>query len=96
MSCYYEYRAKKSVKKEVHENNCCRGCGCASLKGLQPGTKVSVTISGSNETTSNLFFTNLNPLNCCAYFVDPTGGETADTLIIDCEKIEAIRVLNAY
>ncbi|WP_107951687.1 hypothetical protein [Lysinibacillus parviboronicapiens] len=92
---YYEDE-KYSYKEEKSDKHRCKGCACDFLKRLEPGTLVDVFLSGGGSFL-NLTFINLDPKSCCAYFLDLdcTGGSAAAAaatpVVIDCQKIDAIR-----
>ena len=66
----------------------CKGCVCNHLKYVEPGTLVDVYLSNGNSFI-NIFFLYFDSQSCSAHFLEI--GETAMRLMIDCEKIEAIR-----
>jgi hypothetical protein len=72
--------------------NRCDGCICDQLRNLPTGTVVAVFLFGS-ATPIALVFINLDNDNCCAFFTQP--GVAGSTVIIDCEKIQAIRITPA-
>lgn len=76
-------------KNNEHENKCI-GCICDQLRKLQSGTEVDVFLSGGKKL-EDVVFINLNQKDCCAFFTDPTT-EKGSTLIVDCQKIDAIRI----
>ncbi|MFS0781989.1 hydrolase [Bacillus sp. 1P06AnD] len=75
-------------QEKDHSN--CKGCICNTLRKLRTQTEVDVFLSSGNVLEDVIFIT-LNQKNCCAYFNDPTT-EPGSTLIVDCQKIEAIRI----
>lgn len=90
MSLFSNDCVRTDGKKHKKE---CEGCGCETVRNLPLRANVNITIGGSNATTSNLYFAGFNPHNCCAYFVDPVADNDVDVLVIDCTKIEAVRIL---
>ncbi|MED3573839.1 hydrolase [Cytobacillus praedii] len=68
----------------------CKGCICDTLRKLQTQTEVDVFLDGG-QVLEDVRFINLNNKNCCAYFVD-LETEPGSTLIVDCQKIAAIRI----
>ena len=68
----------------------CNGCICDQLRKLQPQTEVDVFLS-SGRILEDVIFITLNQKNCCAFFSDPTT-EPGSTLIVDCQRIDAIRL----
>jgi hypothetical protein len=75
--------------KDLKDNKC-RGCVCKQLRQLQTQTEVDVFLAGGRVLEDVVFIT-LNRKNCCAFFID-TKKEPGSTLIVDCEKIQAIRI----
>ncbi|WP_412059435.1 hydrolase [Cytobacillus firmus] len=90
--CMERYMEESNNDKKDHETNC-KGCVCDQLRKLQTQTEVDVFLSGG-QVLEDVVFINFNPKNCCAYFVgtEPETGSTLSTLIVDCEKIQAIRI----
>ncbi|WP_370569975.1 hydrolase [Sporosarcina sp. resist] len=78
---------KKQPKKTV---NNCKGCICDQLRRLQTQTEVDVFLSGG-QVLEDVVFITLNQKDCCAFFSDPET-EPGSTLIVDCQKIQAIRI----
>ncbi|MGE7944513.1 hypothetical protein ACQKNB_20855 [Lysinibacillus xylanilyticus] len=75
-------------KQKMKNDNHCKGCICNHLKRLEPGTLVDVFLSNGSSFI-NLFFLHFDNQSCSVYFLEI--GATAMRLMIDCEKIEAIR-----
>ncbi|RLL45538.1 hydrolase [Oceanobacillus piezotolerans] len=67
---------------------------CDTLRNLPTQTEVDVFLDGG-VVLEDVTFINLNNQTCCAFFVD-TGNEAesepGSTLIVDCQKIQAIRI----
>ncbi len=92
------YISKKHVEpcqdcyepKHKDQEHHCNGCICNQLRKLQPGTEVDVFLSNGNVLEDVIFVT-LNQKDCCAFFNDPTT-EPGSTLIVDCQRIDAIRI----
>ncbi|WXB94860.1 hydrolase [Bacillus sp. FJAT-52991] len=63
---------------------------CDQLRKLQPQTEVDVFLS-SGRRLEDVVFINFNQNNCCAFFSDPET-EPGSTLIVDCQRIDAIRI----
>lgn len=80
---------KHNHSKEHCKNNC-NGCICEQLRKLQVQTEVDVFLS-SGVVLEDVLFISLNQKNCCAFFTDPTT-EPGSTLIVDCQRIDAIRI----
>lgn len=72
--------------------NRCDGCICNLLRRLERGTEVDVFLSGG-KILEDVIFIRFDRNNCCAFFED-TEKEPGSTLIVDCEKIDAIRIEN--
>ncbi|MGX9135276.1 hydrolase [Rummeliibacillus sp. JY-2-4R] len=70
--------------------NRCNSCICQILRRLPRNTEVDVFLSGGN-ILEDVVFKRLNRNNCCAFFNDPTT-EPGSTLIVDCNRIDAIRL----
>ena len=79
-------RKKHSDKVDNH----CKGCICDQLRRLQTQTEVDVFLSGG-QVLEDVVFITLDQKNCCAFFNDPET-EPGSTLIVDCQKIDAIRI----
>ena len=80
----YSQELKKKMKNDDH----CKGCVCNHLKCVEPGTLVDVFLSNGSSFI-NIFFLYFDNQSCSAHFLEI--GATAMRLMIDCEKIEAIR-----
>nr|WP_245671448.1 hypothetical protein [Bacillus wudalianchiensis] len=63
---------------------------CDQLKKLQTQTEVDVFLS-SGKVLEDVIFINFDRKNCCAFFMD-TKKEQGSTLIVDCQRIDAIRI----
>ena len=95
---YRGYRQNSNLESDTvssefnaQENrNRCNGCACDQLRRLQTGTEVDVFLSGG-VVLEDIVFINFNNNNCCAFFTDPTT-EPGSTLIVDCQRIDAIRI----
>ncbi len=92
---YRGYRQNSNLESDTVNNaqenrNRCNGCACDQLRRLQVGTEVDVFLSGG-KILEDVRFINFNNNNCCAFFTDPTT-EPGSTLIVDCQKIDAIRI----
>ncbi|WP_438824844.1 hydrolase [Bacillus sp. JJ722] len=79
-----------------HHNRChddmeskCKGCVCDTLRSVQTGTELDVFLIGG-QILEDVRFVNFNQKTCCAFFNDPTT-EPGSTLVVDCEKVSAIR-----
>ncbi|MET4559581.1 hypothetical protein ABIA69_000724 [Lysinibacillus parviboronicapiens] len=68
--------------------NNCKNCICDQLRKLEPGTLVDIFLS-SGVSFCAITFISLDPKNCCAHFLET--DETYKSLIVDCQKIDAIR-----
>ena len=81
--------------KHKEQEDHCRGCICNVLRKLQPQTEVDVFLS-SGVVLEDVLFINLNERNCCAFFTVPKDAPPAEepgsTLIVDCQRIDAIRI----
>ena len=73
-----------------NKKNHCEGCICDQLSELRRGTEVDVFLSGG-QILEDVVFKRFDRNNCCAFFNDPTT-EPGSTLIVDCQKIDAIRI----
>lgn len=78
----------KEDKDECKDKHHCKGCICHLLKCFEIGTTVDVYLS-SGGSFLRVVFIKLDNRNCCAYFVE--AGAAAEPIIIDCQKIDAIR-----
>ena len=76
-------------KSNSNENKC-NGCICDQLRKLPTHTEVDVFLS-SGQILEDVIFINLDQKSCCAFFTDPTT-EPGSTLIVDCQRIDAIRI----
>ncbi|WP_273850190.1 penicillin-binding protein [Guptibacillus spartinae] len=74
----------KTLKKS---NDHCNSCMCNQFRSFTAGRTVDVILSGVEFT--DLVFTCVDLKSCCVTLMDDTG-----TFIVDCNKIEAIRLLN--
>lgn len=70
--------------------NRCKSCICDVLRELRKGTEVDVFLSGG-QILEDVVFKRFDNNNCCAVFNDSTT-ERGSTLIVDCQKIDAIRI----
>ncbi|WP_409369658.1 hypothetical protein [Lysinibacillus sp. 38-6] len=89
--CHKHDECKKcSCMEEMHwwKEEHCKGCICHLLRCLEIGTTVDVYLSSGGSFLRAVFI-KLDSRNCCAYFVEP--GAAAEPIIIDCQKIDAIR-----
>lgn len=81
--------------KHKEEEHHCNGCICDQLRKLQPQTEVDVFLS-SGVVLEDVLFITLNQKNCCAFFTVPEDAspnqEPGSTLIVDCQRIDAIRI----
>ena len=92
------YISKKHVEpcqdcyepKHKDQEHHCNGCICNQLRKLQPGTEVDVFLSNGNVLEDVIFVT-VNQKDCCAFFNVPST-EPGSTLIVDCQRIDAIRI----
>jgi len=87
-SCKEEKHCWKEGKDEWKDNHHCKGCVCHLLKCLEIGTTVDVYLSSGGSFLGAVFI-KLDSRNCCAYFVE--AGAAAEPIIVDCQKIDAIR-----
>lgn len=74
-------------KTPKHTEDHCNSCICNQLRRLTAGRIVDIILSAEDFT--NLVFTCFDSKTCCATFLDETS-----TFIADCNKIEAIRLVN--
>ena len=81
---------KRDEWKDKHHD--CKGCICHLLKRFELGTRVDVYLSGGGRFL-DVVFIKLDECNCCAYFVEP--GAATEPIIIDCQKIDAVRRIAA-
>lgn len=78
--------------KNVRPNckNKCEGCACDVIKKLSPGSLVNIVLKGGDEFFDGpLAFARFDHITCCVTFI--LDGYP---LIVDCENITAIQVLN--
>ncbi|MFJ7839659.1 hypothetical protein GY31_03260 [Lysinibacillus sphaericus] len=93
--CHKPCKCSHKKEHECKEEKChkavnnCRSCICEQLRKLEVGAVVDVLLAG---TFLRLTFVSFNARNCCAYFLE--AGSTSP-LIIDCKKIDAIRIVRA-
>lgn len=80
---------KKEEKCTPRMSSHCRGCICHQLRKLELATTLDIFLSGGISFLG-VTFISLDPRNCCAYFLEP-GAAAASPLIVDCNKIVAIR-----
>jgi hypothetical protein len=87
--CKKEKHCRKEEKDECKDDHHhCKGCICHLLKRFELGTTVDVYLSGGGSFLGVVFL-KLDNRNCCAYFVE--NDAASEPIIIDCEKIDAIR-----
>ncbi len=86
--CKKEKHCWKEEKDECKDDHQCKGCICHLLKRFELGTTVDVYLSGGGSFRGVVFL-KLDNRNCCAYFVEQAAA--SEPIIIDCEKIDAIR-----
>lgn len=84
-----DHKCEKNKHSDKDVNRC-KGCICHQLKRLRTQTEVDVFLS-SGQTLEDVVFISFDEKNCCAFFNDPTT-EPGSTLIVDCQKIEALRL----
>ncbi|WP_445477779.1 hypothetical protein ACULLL_15195 [Lysinibacillus irui] len=91
--CRKEKEEKCSCQKEEKctpkMSSNCRGCICQQLRKLELATTLDIFLSGGISFLG-VTFISFDPRNCCAYFLEP-GAAAASPLIVDCNKIVAIR-----
>ncbi|MGE7843826.1 hypothetical protein ACQKNX_23970 [Lysinibacillus sp. NPDC093712] len=91
--CKEEKHCWKEDRDECQDDHHqCKGCICHLLKRFELGTTVDVYLSGGGSFLGVVFL-KLDNRNCCAYFVE--NGAAFEPIIIDCEKIDAIRRIAA-
>lgn len=73
-----------------NNNTRCKGCICDQLRKLERNTEVDVFLSGG-KVLEDVTFIRFDRNNCCAFFNDEET-EPGSTLIVDCQKIDAIRI----
>ncbi|MFJ7405317.1 MULTISPECIES: hypothetical protein [unclassified Lysinibacillus] len=88
-NCHQKKQHECKEEKGHRAMNHCRSCICEQLKCLEVGTVVDVFLTGGLSFLG-LTFVSFNARNCCAYFLE--AGSTTP-LIIDCKKIDAIRIV---
>ncbi|MGE6513550.1 hypothetical protein [Lysinibacillus sphaericus] len=95
--CWHDHDKCDCKKKEHKKDKCddkfdhnCKGCICNLLKRFEPGTLVDVLLSGGGSFLG-VIFVSLDPKNCCAYFLEVGAAAAATPIVIDCQKIDAIR-----
>ncbi|WP_341299773.1 hypothetical protein MHB44_14680 [Lysinibacillus sp. FSL H8-0500] len=67
----------------------CRGCACHQLRKLELATTVDIFLEGG-VSFLGLTFISFDPRTCCAYFLE-AGAAATSPLIVDCNKIVALR-----
>lgn len=77
----------KHSGQEINTHNC-KDCACHLLQCLDTGTLVDVFLAKGGNFL-NVFFLYFDKPTSCAYFLQI--GAAAMPIIIDCERIEAIR-----
>ncbi|MFJ8235458.1 hydrolase [Ureibacillus sp. NPDC094379] len=80
----------RSKSSSGNNNNRCKGCICNQLRRLDRGTEVDVFLSGG-KVLEDVIFLRFNRNNCCAIFRDEKK-EPGSILIVDCKKIDALRI----
>lgn len=90
-SCQKEEKCscQKEEKCTPKMSSNCRGCICQQLRKLELATTLDIFLSGGISFLG-VTFISFDPRNCCAYFLEP-GAAAASPLIVDCNKIVAIR-----
>ena len=88
MSCNCSKCRRESISRNNKDR--CKGCICDQLRELRKGTEVDVFLSGG-QILEDVVFKKFDRNNCCAFFNDPTT-EPGSTLIVDCQKVDAIRI----
>lgn len=88
--CYYKQdkcgcRNDYDFDKSDHN---CQGCICELLRCFKPATLVDILLAGQPDFLQ-VTFLDLDPKSCCAYFLQAAAPNSP--LIIDCQKIIAIR-----
>ncbi len=73
-----------------NKNTHCKGCICDQLRKLARNTEVDVFLSGG-QVLEDVIFKRFDRNNCCAFFKDEET-EPGSTLIVDCQRIDAIRL----
>ncbi|WP_347550661.1 hypothetical protein ABFG93_03420 [Pseudalkalibacillus hwajinpoensis] len=74
-------------KRKTSPTSKCDGCVCDELRKLRPGQLVDLVLNGEDEFT-DLTFACFDPKSCCVTFLDEDYP-----FIVDCRKIQAIRLL---
>ncbi|WP_261132629.1 hydrolase [Bacillus sp. Marseille-Q3570] len=69
------------------DHDMCDGCVCDQLRNLRAGEEVDLIIDGVEF--AGLTFTCFDKKTCCATFLDATYP-----FIVDCRKVDAIRILS--
>ena len=82
MSLFDDY--KKPTK---NSEDTCNNCICNQFRRLTTGRIVDVVLSGVEFP--NLVFTCFDSKTCCVTLIDSTSP-----FIVECKKIEAIRLVN--
>ena len=80
---------QKEEKCTPRMSSNCRSCICQQLRKLELATTLDIFLSGGISFLG-VTFISLDQRNCCAYFLEP-GAAAASPLIVDCNKIVAIR-----
>ena len=81
---------KRESSSWNNKNHRCKGCICDLLRELRKGIEVDVFLSGG-QILEDVVFKRFDVNSCCAFFID-TETEPGSTLIVDCQKIDAIRI----
>ncbi|MGY4796093.1 hypothetical protein ACVNNN_13915 [Lysinibacillus fusiformis] len=85
---YNSPQFEKTYQKKKQDKEHCQSCVCSHLECFEPGTLVDVYLSNGSQFLG-IYFIYLDPQNCCGYFIQ--FDETARPVIIDCQKIDALR-----
>ncbi|MBD8036169.1 hydrolase [Solibacillus sp. A46] len=80
----------RSESSSSNNKGRCNGCICDLLRELRKGTEVDVFLSGG-KILEDVVFKRFDHNSCCAFFIDTTI-ERGSTLIVDCQKIDALRI----
>jgi len=88
--CTKNHQKDNPCKDKHHMNHHCNGCICDKLRRLNKCTEVDVFLSGG-KILEDVIFIKFDNDNCCAIFKDEET-EPGSILIVDCEKIDAIRI----
>ena len=75
----------KKCRCHKEDDNNCKSCICDQLKKLEPAALLDLFFAGR---VLRVNFVSLDSKNCCAYFLE---AGVPSPLIIDCNKIDAIR-----